>query len=64
MMPSELYSNTGGEIEARDAAARMDMTADERRNTFPKIGDENTVFAEDDDSAQLTVSEEKIKKRT
>ena len=46
MMPSELYRNTAGEIEARDAAARMDMTADERRNTFPNIGDENTVFAE------------------
>ena len=49
MMPSELYRNTAGEIEARDAAVRMDLTADERRNTFPNIGDENTVFAEETD---------------
>lgn len=58
MMPSELYRNTAGEIEARDAAARMDMTAEERRNTFPNIGDENTVFAGDDkDNAQQSIRE-------
>lgn len=42
----ELYHNTAGEIEARDAAARRRMTAEERRATMPKMADENTVFAE------------------
>ena len=47
MMPSELYRNTAGEIEARDTVDRMDMTVEQRRNTFPNIGNENTVFVED-----------------
>lgn len=42
----ELYHNTAGEIEARDAASRRSMTAEERRATMPKMADENTVFAE------------------
>ena len=41
-----MYENTAGEIEARDAAARRRMTAEERRATMPKMADENTVFAE------------------
>ena len=41
------YENTAGEIEARDAASRRGMTAEERKNTPPDLGDENTVFAED-----------------
>lgn len=41
-----LYRNTAGEIEARDAAGRRRMTAEERRQTTPALGDENTVFAE------------------
>lgn len=43
-----LYRNTAGEIEARDAAGRRTMTAEERRDAPPDLGDENTVFAEDD----------------
>ena len=43
---AEMYWNTAGEIEARDAAARRNMTAEERKNTPPDLGDENTVFAE------------------
>mgnify|MGYP004628282337 CR=1 FL=1 len=46
MMPSELYRNTAGEIEARDTAARRRMSAEERKNTPPKLGDANTVFAD------------------
>lgn len=46
MMPSELYRNTAGEIEARDTAARRRMTAEERKNTPPKLGDADTVFAD------------------
>ncbi len=45
----ELYRNTAGEIEARDSARRRNMTAEERRNTFPESmrPNENVVFAED-----------------
>lgn len=42
-----MYENTAGEIEARDAASRRRMTAEERRATMPKMADENTVFAEE-----------------
>lgn len=42
----ELYRNTAGEIEARDAAARRGLTAEERRGRKPDTGDENTVFAD------------------
>nr|DAG65523.1 MAG TPA: Large polyvalent protein associated domain 23 [Caudoviricetes sp.] len=45
-VPSELYSNTAGEIEARETANRWKMTAEERRNSLPYRGDENTVFAD------------------
>lgn len=45
-LPSDLYRNTAGEIEARDVAARKDLTAEERRNRMPELGDENTVFAD------------------
>lgn len=41
-----MYRNTAGEIEARDAEARRKLTADQRRETPPDLGDENTVFAE------------------
>lgn len=44
----KLYRNTAGEIEARDAANRRAMTQEQRRETKPDTGDENTVFAEDE----------------
>lgn len=53
MMPSELYRNTAGEIEARDAAARRSLTAEERKNRKPNTGDENTVFADSGMSYEL-----------
>ena len=46
---AELYQNTAGEIEARDAVARRTMTAEQRRETAPNTGDENTVFADLED---------------
>lgn len=46
MMPSELYRNTAGEIEARDTTYRRRMSAEERKNTPPKLGDADTVFAD------------------
>ncbi len=32
----DLYKNTAGEIEARDVQNRMNMTEEERKNTFPE----------------------------
>ena len=45
--PFELYQNTAGEIEARDVTARRKMSEEQRRNTMPDTGNEDTVFAED-----------------
>ena len=44
--PTQLYWNTAGEIEARDTAARRRMSAEERKNTPPELGDADTVFAD------------------
>ena len=46
MTAYEQYENTAGEIEARDTASRRDLTAEERKKTPPRLGDENTVFVE------------------
>lgn len=54
MMPGELYRNTAGEIEARDAASRRTLTPEERKNKAPDLGDENTVFAEDGKSYSIS----------
>lgn len=43
----DLYRNTAGEIEARNVAGRRNLTAEERKNTPPNLGDEDTVFTED-----------------
>lgn len=43
---NRLYRNTAGEIEARDVTARRKLNAEQRRETAPNTGDENTVFAE------------------
>lgn len=40
------YRNTAGEIEARDVANRRSLTAEERRQRMPELGNEQTVFAE------------------
>ena len=45
-LPGDLYRDTAGEIEARDAASRRGLTAEERRGRKPDTGDENTVFAD------------------
>ncbi len=42
----ELYRNTAGEIEARDAANRRGYTAEQRRQLSPDLGNEATVFAD------------------
>lgn len=52
-LPGDLYRNTAGEIEARDAAARRGLTAEERRGRKPDTGDENTVFADGGESYSI-----------
>lgn len=44
----DLYRNTAGEIEARDAAARRTMDQEQRRNTRPNLENEDTVFSDAD----------------
>ncbi|WP_418916717.1 LPD38 domain-containing protein [Agathobaculum sp.] len=44
----EFYRNTVGEIEARDTTSRRRMSAVERKNTPPNLGDADTVFADFD----------------
>ncbi len=44
--PMQLYYATAGEIEARDTTSRRRMSAEERKNTPPKLGDADTVFAD------------------
>ena len=52
-MPGELYRATAGEIEARDTAARRELTAGQRKEKAPAYGDENTVFAKSGNSDSL-----------
>lgn len=49
-MPSELYYNTAGEIEARDAANRRPMSSETRERIKPDYGNGDTVFANGEDS--------------
>lgn len=44
-VPSELYYNTAGEIEARDAANRRPMSSETRKRIKPDYGNGDTVFA-------------------
>ena len=52
----EFYRNTAGEIEARDTAARRRMSAEERKNTPPELGDVDTVFADGSGASMAYVS--------
>lgn len=47
----DLYTNTAGEIEARDAANRRSYSAEQRRLRMPNLGNANTVFAEGNGTA-------------
>ena len=49
-VPSELYYNTAGEIEARDAANRRPMSSETRKRIKPEYGNGDTVFANGEDS--------------
>lgn len=49
----DLYRNTAGEIEARDAASRRQLTAEQRRGREPARADDRTVFVEGVDEMAL-----------
>lgn len=55
--PSEeyyrLYRNTAGEIEARDSENRRGLTAEQRKETAPDYGNEDTVLAERGDGYSI-----------
>ena len=59
MTALDLYYNTAGEVEARDAEDRLNMTSEERRNRMPNRGDENTVFAKFSASANQMSAEQR-----
>lgn len=50
-----MYSNTSGEIEARDAEARRKLTVDERRAVPPDLGNEDTIFAQSGAGVQASI---------
>lgn len=51
----ELYFDTAGEIEARDASNRRSKSSEQRKSSPPRLGNEDTVFAEEKDvSADYT----------
>ena len=52
---ARMYRNTAGEIEARDAAARRRLTADERRAAPPDLGNEDTIFAQSGAGVQASI---------
>lgn len=60
MTAFEQYENTAGEIEARDAENRLNLTAEERKNTRPDIDKENVVFAD----ANYSLSEKMTHKQS
>jgi Zn-dependent peptidase ImmA (M78 family) len=51
-----LYFNTAGEIEARNAAARLRLSAEERRRISPITDDPNVVFAEQEGGRRASMS--------
>ena len=53
MTAYEQYENTAGEIEARDAASRRQLTAEQRRSAEPARADDRTVFVEGVDEIAL-----------
>lgn len=46
MLPADAYMDTAGEIEARETQKRINMTAEERRETMPDLGWDRAVFAD------------------
>ena len=42
----DMYTNTAGEIEARDVSSRLEMTAEQRRETRPDIDRKRVYFSD------------------
>lgn len=61
--PHDAYFNTAGEIEARDAAQRRRLTPEQRRQTMPNTGDENTVFAEGGDGYSMQEPDQELQNK-
>ena len=61
--PYDAYFNTAGEIEARDAAQRRQLTPEQRRETMPNTGDENTVFSDADAFFSAETDTDALKER-
>lgn len=59
MAAYDLYMNSAGEIEARDVQKRRNLTDEQRRENFPSIGDEDTVFIDFQDIIQHKKAYEK-----
>lgn len=57
-VPSELYYNTAGEIEARDAANRRPMSGETRKRIKPDYGNGDTVFANGGDSYSVSETDD------
>lgn len=60
--PTQLYYDTAGEIEARDTTSRRRMSAEERKNTPPKLGDADTVFADGNTMAAYAKADRDIQR--
>ena len=58
-----MYENTAGEIEARDVTARRQLTPEQRRQTMPNTGDENTVFSDSDAFFSAETDTDALKER-
>lgn len=58
-----MYENTAGEIEARDVTARRQLTPEQRRQTMPNTGDENTVFAEGGDGYSMQEPDQELQNK-
>lgn len=54
LMPFDAYQNTAGEIMARDTANRRFMDSEQRKQKQPKMGDENTLYADGRSSYSLS----------
>ena len=57
-MPTDLYRDTAGEIEARDVSKRRELTTQERREISPDYGSEDTVFADGGDYFSVSADEQ------
>lgn len=52
----ELYHDTAGEIEARNVESRRSYTQEQRKNSPPRLGGEDTVLAEGDNISSDYIS--------